>query len=171
VVVVNKSGKPSYKSASSFMVIVLRQTVSKILESIIVARLLLVARSRGLIKPNQCSSLPGLRTYDACLTLMNNVKTLQWPRLKVSSLFVDIKAGFDNVDNPTLARIIRECGIPQDLVTWVATVVGERSCTVVFQGAAGTPTPVNVAAPQGSPISVVLFLIYIAPLHFRIQEH
>ena len=78
--------------------------------------------------PNQCGSLPGLSTYNPCLTLTNDVRTLQRPRLKVSSLFLDIKAGFDNVDNITLARILREGGIPPYLVSWVLSFLGEWSC-------------------------------------------
>jgi len=169
-VVLDKPGKPSYKSPTSFRIIVLLRTVSKILERIIAAPLLLAARSRGLIHPNQCGSLPGLSTYDACLTLMKDVKTLQRPRLKVSSLFLDIKAGFDNVDNATLTRILREGGIPHYLVSWVASFLGERSCTLVFQGVPRTLAPVNVGAPQGSPISPLLFLIYVAPQHFRMPR-
>jgi len=123
------------------------------MERIIAACLLLAARSRGLIHTNQCGSLPGLSTYYAFLTIMNDVKTLQRPRLKVSSLFLHIKAGFDNVDNPTVARILRKGGIPHHLVSWVASFLGERSCTQVFQGAPGTPAPVNVVACQSSSIT------------------
>jgi len=169
-VVLDKPGKPSYESPSSFRIIVLIRGISKILERIIAARLLAAARLRGLLYPNQCGLLPGLSTYDACLTLTNDVRTLQRPRLTVSSLFVDIKAGFDNVDNNTLARILREGGIPPYLVSWVSTFLGERSCTLIFQGAPGTPAPVNIGAPQRSPISVLLFLLYVAPLHFSIPR-
>jgi len=138
-VVLDKPGKPSYESPSSFRIIVLIRTISKILERIIAARLLAAARLRGLLHPNQCGSLPGLSTYDACLTLTNDVRTLQRPRLKVSSRFLDIKSRFDNVDNNTLARILREGGIPPYLVSWVASFLGERSWTLIFQGARGTP--------------------------------
>jgi len=148
-VVLEKPGKPSDESRSSFRIIVLIRTISKILERIIAARLLAAARLRGLLHPNQCGSLPGLRTYDACLTLTNDVKTLQRPHLKVSSLFLDLKAGFDNIDHNTLARILREGGIPPYLVSWVSSFLRERSCTLIFQGAPGTPAPVNVGAPQG----------------------
>jgi len=74
----------------------------------------------------------------------------------------------DNVHNNTLARILREGEIPPYLVSWVASFLGERSCTLIFQGAPGTPAPVNVGAPQGSPISPLLFLLYVEPLHFGI---
>jgi len=123
-----------------------------------------------LLNPYQCGSLPGLSTYDAVLTLFNNVRTLQRPRLKVLSLFLDIKAGFDNVDNSTLAHILWEGGIPPYLGSWVSSFLGEWSCTLVFQGAPGTPSSVNVGAPQGSPISPLLFLLYVAPLHFKITR-
>jgi len=169
-VVLDKPEKPSDESPSSIRRIVLIRTFSKILERIMAARLLAAARLRGLLHPNRCGSLPGLSTYDACLTLTNDVKTRQRPRLKVSSLFLDIKAGFDNVDNTTLARILREGGIHTYLVSWVSSFLGERSCTLVFQGAPGTPSTVNVGAPQGSPISPLLFLLYLAPLHFRIPR-
>jgi len=121
-----------------------------------------------LLNPNQCGSLPGHSTYDAVLTLSNDIRTLERPRLKVSSLFLDIKAGFDNVNNSTLARILREGGIAPYQVSWASSFLGERSCTLVFQGAPGTPSPVNVGAPQGSPISHLLFLLYVSPLHFGI---
>lgn len=131
-------------------------------------RLLTLARSKGPIHSNQCGSLPGLSKYSACVTLVNDLKTLQRTCLKVSSLFLDKKAGFDKVDNPTLARILREGGIPSHLVSGVSSFLGERSCTLVFQGAPGIPAPVNVGAPQGSPLSPLLFLIYVAPLDFGI---
>jgi len=169
-VVLDKPGKPSYESPSSFRIIVLIRSISKILERIIAARLLTAARLKGLLYPNQCGSLPGLSTYNACLTLTNHVRTLQRPRLKVSSLFLDIKAGFDKVDNSTLARILREGRIPPYLVSWVSSFLGERSCTLVFQGAPGTPAPVNVGAPQGSPIFPPLFLLYVGPLQFGIPR-
>jgi len=124
-VVLDKPRKPAYESPSSFRIIVLIRTFSKILERIIAARLLTAARLRGLLHPNQCGSFPGLSTYDACLTLTNDVKTLQRPRHKVSSLFLDIKAGLDNVDNNTLARILREGGIPPCLVSWVSSFLRE----------------------------------------------
>jgi len=97
-VVLDKPGKPVYESPSSFRIIVLIRTISQVLESLPVARLLAAAQLRGLLHPYKCGSLPGLSTYDACLPLTNDVRTLQRPRLKVFSLFLDLKAGFDNID-------------------------------------------------------------------------
>jgi len=167
-VVLDKPGKPPYESPSAFMIIVLLRRVSKMLERIVAARRLLLGRSKCLINPNTCGSLPGRSTYDACLTLMNDVKTLQRPPLKVSYLFLDIIPGINKVTNTALARILREGGISPYVVSWVSSFLGERSYTPASHGAPGIPAPVNPGAPQGSPISRLLFLIYVAPLHFRI---
>ena len=98
------------------------------------------------------------------------MKTLQRTSVKVCSLFLHIKAGFDKVDKSILARIPREGRIPRYQVSWVSSFVGERSCTLVFQGAPGTPATVNVGAPQGSPISPLLFRLHVSPLHFRVPQ-
>ena len=56
------------------------------------------------------------------------------------------------------------------MVDWVTSFLSERSCTLVFQGASGTKAPVEVRIPQGSSISPLLFLIYVAPLHLSIPR-
>ena len=74
-IVLNKPGKPSYDSPSSFRVIVLLQTFSKILERIMNSRLSGVAGATGLLNPHQCVSLAGLLASDAVTTLTHEVVT------------------------------------------------------------------------------------------------
>jgi len=97
VVVLDKPAKAPNAAPASFPIIVLLNTISKILEPVITVRLAAIARFKRLLHPNQCGSLPGLTASDASLTLMHEIRTLQRPRLEVSTLFLDIKAGFDNV--------------------------------------------------------------------------
>ena len=169
-VILDKPGKPSYDTPASFRIIVLLKTVSKILERIMTVRLSALACKAGLLHPNHCGSLPGLSTSDACATLIHEVCTLQRPRWAVSTLFLDIKAGFDNVNASKLWTLLLTKSIPSYMVDWVTSFRSERSCTLVFQGAPGMKAPVEVGTPQGSPISPLLFLIYIAPLHSAIPK-
>ena len=90
-VVLDKPGKPSYDTPASFQIIVLLKTVSKSLERILTVRLTFLARQAGHLNPNQCGSHPGLSTSDAVATLTHELRTLQRPILKVSTLFLDIR--------------------------------------------------------------------------------
>jgi len=133
-VVLDKPGKQSYDSPASFRIIVLLQTVSKILERIVASRLAPIARYTGLLHRNQCGSLPSLSSFDACSALPDTVRTLQRPGRKVSSLFLDIKSGFDNVDAKILCSDLRRKGVNHYLVAWVRSFLSNRSCRLLFQG-------------------------------------
>jgi hypothetical protein len=58
-IVLSKPGKASYDSPSSFRVIVLLRTLSKLLERVVTQRLAAQAIVCGLINPLQCGSVPG----------------------------------------------------------------------------------------------------------------
>ena len=123
-----------------------------------------IVRSKDLLHPNQCGSLPGLSSSDICLTLSHEVRTLQRPRLKVSTLFLDIKAGFDNVNASTLRARLLASHITPYMVDWVSFFLSERTCTLVFQGSPNFPAPVSVGTPQGSPISLPTLPLIRRPL-------
>ena len=169
-VVLDKPGKTSYDSQASFRIIVFLKTDSKILERVMTARLMTLAASSGLLHPNQCGALPALSTSDAVATLTHEIRTLQHPQLKVTTLFLDIKAGFDNVNAGKLRARLLKYNTPSYLVDWVSSFLTERTCILVFQGSPNTPAPVTVGTPQGSPISPSLFLSYVAPLKVRIPK-
>ena len=116
-IVLDKPGKPSYDSPSSFRVLVLLQTCSKILERIMNSRLSYVARVAGLINQHQCRSLAGLLASDAVSTLTQELKPLQMAGRKVSTLFLDIKGGFDNVNPSTLCGMLRAKAVNKYLVS------------------------------------------------------
>jgi len=101
-VILDKPCNVSYDSTASFQIIILLKSISKILERVMTVRLSSIARSKCVLHENQCSSLQGLSSSDACLTLTYQIKTLQRPRLQVSTLVLDIKAGFDKVNASTI---------------------------------------------------------------------
>ena len=94
--VLHKLGKPSYDTPTAYNVIVPLETLSKIVERLITNRLAAQARKLALI-PNQCCSLPGVSIFHAAISLNHEVVIAQKLKLKASSLFLNIKAGFDNI--------------------------------------------------------------------------
>jgi len=169
-VVLDKPGKASYHSPASFRIIVLLKTISKILERIMTVRLSTISISKKLLHQNQCGSLTGLSSSDACLTLTHEVRTFQRPRLMVSTLFHDIKAGFNNVNASTLRARLLASHVPSYMVDLVSSFLSERTCTLVFQGSPKLSSPVSVGTSQGSPIPPLLFLLYVSPLHMSILK-
>jgi len=169
-IVLDKPGKPSYDSPSSFRVIVLLQTFSKILERIMNSRLSCVARVAGLLNPHQCGSLAGLSASDAVTTLTHEVRTLQMAGRKVSTLFLDIKGGFDNVNCSTQCGMLKAKAVNPYLVSWTRSFPTGRTCRLRYQGSPKVFAPVAVGTPQGSPVSPLLFVIYVSRLHSEIPQ-
>ena len=167
-IVLDKPGKSSYDSPSSFRVIVLLQTFSKILARIMNSRLSCVAQVAGLLNPHQCGSLAGLSASDAVTTLTHKVKTLPIPQRKVTKLFLDIKGCFDNVNPSTLCGLLRAKGVNPYLVSWTRSFLSGRTCRLRYQGSPKVFAPVSVGTPQGSPVSPLLFVIYVSRLHCEI---
>jgi len=132
--VLDKPGKASYDTPASFRVIVLLETLSKILERIVASRLSLLARHVGLLHPHQTGSLPGLSTFDATSTLTHEVRLLKRLGSKVSSLFLGIKGGFDNVDPGQLTSALWAKGAHKYLTAWVGSFLTNCMCRPLFQG-------------------------------------
>jgi len=133
-------------------------------------RLSAIARSKGLLHPNQCGSLPGLSSSDACLTLSHEIRTLQRPKLKVSTLLLDIKPGFDNVNTSILRARLLASQVLSYMVDSVSSFLSGGTCTLVFQGSPNVHALVSVDTPQGSRLSPLLFLLYVAPLHMSVPK-
>ena len=164
-IVLNKPGIPSYDSPSSFRVIVLLRALSKILERVVASRLSAQATICSLIYPLQCGSLPGRSTADAALILQHNIESFHRLRYKGSTLFLDVKGGFDNVESTSLLPLLRRKGVSPSLVQWVGSFLRDRTCRLTFQGSPRLFAPVSVGVPQGSPISPLLFVIYVSSLY------
>jgi len=161
-IVLDKPGKQSNDSPSSFPLILLLQTFSKILERIMNLRLSCVARVAGLLNSHQCGSLAGLSASDATTTLTHEVRTLQMAGRKGSTLFLDIKGGFDSVNPSTLCSMLKAKAVNPYLVSWTRSFLTGRTCRLCYQGSPKVYAPVAVGTPQGSPVSPLLFVIYVS---------
>jgi len=169
-IVLDKPGKPNYRTPASFRIIVLLETLSKILERLSALRLASAARSLGLLHPNQCGSLASQGSFDAVATLTHEVRLLQAASFNVSTLFLDFNRRFDNVCANKLATSLTRGGVSAYLVAWIKSFLSKRQCRLIFQGAPKVFCPVAVGTPQGSQITPLLFVLYIASLHPTIPQ-
>ena len=134
-VVLDKPGKADHDTPASYRLIVLLETLSKIIERLVANRLSAQARELGLINSNQCGSVAGVSAFHAVASLNHEVVIAQKLRLKASTLFLDIKGGFDNIRPNTLTDYLQKKGVSPYITAWVRSFLCHRTCRLAFQGA------------------------------------
>jgi len=109
-----------------------------------------------------------LSLLNACAALSDTVRALQHLERKLSSLFLNMKGGFYNVDAKILFSDLQRKGVNHYLVAWVRSFLSGHSYHLVFLGSPWTFSPVWVGTPHGSPVSPLLYVIYVSPLHIPV---
>src|SRR5436190_3239407 len=83
---------------------------------------------------------------------------------KASFLTMDVKGAFDAVLPGRLICRLHEQGWPDHLVRWIQSFTTKWTVKIRLDGETGPLTDIWCGLPQGSPISPILFMLYIAPL-------
>jgi hypothetical protein len=66
---------------------------------------------------------------------------------------------------------MRQLGCPVPVVSWCRSFLMGRSMALSFDGRTDIQWPVAIGIPQGSPASLILFLLYLCPLFDNLQLH
>ncbi|EDN96343.1 hypothetical protein SS1G_01269 [Sclerotinia sclerotiorum 1980 UF-70] len=77
---------------------------------------------------------------------------------------MDVKGAFDAVLPGRLVNHLREQGWSNKLVKWVQSFATNRYIKIRLDGEIGPKTKLECSLPQGSPISPILFILYIVSL-------
>ena len=82
---------------------------------------------------------------------------------------MDVAAAFPSVSRTCLLSKMQAINLDEDLVRWTDSFMRDRRVIMSVDGQDGPPLDVT-GLPQGSPVSSVLFGIYIADVHSTVEE-
>ena len=99
---------------------------------------------------------------DVVASLVHTVSE-SWAEKKLATaLFIDIKRAFDHVSKTSLVKKMIKLGIDGDLIRWTQFFLTDRKVQLVIDGNNNKERDIETGIPQESPVSPVLFLIYIS---------
>ena len=74
------------------------------------------------------------------------------------------------MESPSHLSLLRRKGVSPYLVQRVGSFLRDLTCRLTLQGSPRLLPPVSVGVPQGSHISLLLFVIYVSSLHLEIPR-
>ena len=95
----------------------------------------------------------------------------EWSRKRVvGALCMDIQAAFPSVNPRCMTRQLREHDIDENLIGWTRDYMSRRSVQMVIGGEEQQSIDATSGLQQGSPVSPLLFALYMAGLHFFMDQ-
>ena len=95
------------------------------------------------------------------MSLVHDIQLVKHNNKDTSVLFMDVKGAFDHVSVNQLQKVCQNLGLPRSLCSWIECFMDNRHLQLAFDGNKQEKTKVKIGIPQGSPVSPILFLIYI----------
>jgi hypothetical protein len=78
-----------------------------------------------------------------------------------SILALDVKNAYPTVRAALFAKICIQLKLPTELIKWFISFMGDRIIRFAFDGEISAMIGVNNGISQGSPVSPIMFLIFI----------
>ena len=83
---------------------------------------------------------------------------------------MDMKGVFDHISQARLIAKIIELEIDDDLVRWTQLFLTDQTFQLVIDGHDNRERRIITRIPQGSPVSPILFLLYINGIFVKVTE-
>jgi hypothetical protein len=85
-------------------------------------------------------------------------------------LLMDVQGALPHVAKGNLIKRMEEMGFEADLVRWVEGFMEDRKVIMSMDRREGDIVDVETGVPQGSPVSPVLFVIYLSGLFGEVEQ-
>ena len=158
IIPILKPGKDATK-CTSYRPIALISCLSKIMEKIINKRLMWYLEKHKLINKSQCGFRKGRSTTDHLTRLTSDILEALVNNQYHISIFLDLEKAYDSVWKQVILNQLEKFKMKGNLPFYIQNFLDQRSIKVKVGNAYSEKLLLDLGVPQGSSISVTLFLI------------
>lgn len=151
--------KKPINQLDSYRPISLLPCTAKVLEKIVSKRLMWYLKKHKLLSPNQVGFQSGLSTTDALLFIDHIICKNRSTKNHTSVLSIDFIKAFDKVGIHIVLRKLSEWDIGPKMFNFIKSFLKNRKCTAKVNNNLSNIVPLHNGIPQGSPLSVTLFVV------------
>ena len=151
-------------SPSNYRPISNLKTISKLLEKVVVTRLITHLEKVNYLHPYQSAYRSKHSTETATLLVTNSWRAALDRGKIVCVASLDVTAAFDTVNHDILLSRLSQAGVIGRALKWFKSYLTARTATVSFNGAHSNPFSLHSGVPQGSTLGPYLFNCYMADL-------
>lgn len=158
-----KPGKGDYQAVRSFRPISLTSFFLKLMEKLVLWRLLSVELKNKPLSPNQHAFRPGRSTESALHGIVDKIERALLGQEFALGVFLDIEGAFDNVLFSSFSLALRTRKTHSCIVRWIMYMVTQREVTATLLGHQRT-VAVCKGGPQGGVLTPLLWNLVIDDL-------
>ena len=164
VVMLPKTGKRDKTSPRAWRPIALLSCLGKGLERIVARRLAWTALTSNILSPQHGGAMPKRSATDLAAALTHDIELALSRQKTVTVITMDVLGAFDALLKNRLLQRMHKQGWQDKTVLFINSFLTNRKVRVRLGKEITPETEVQCGTPQGSPLSPVLYTLYLAEL-------
>ena len=152
--------KGNRNTVSNYRPVSLTSSFSRILESILVNKIMQHLLSNDLLSSQQFGFIPNRSTSSNLLTASFEWINSLSKDLRTNVIYTDVAKAFDTVSHTKLINTLQAFSIDNAVINWVKNFLLERTQQVVINDSTSAPAKISSGVPQGSVLGPCLFNIF-----------